>query len=104
MAIMTIYGLYIYECLIFIFKNKDTFLVNNIQHEYNTRTQDITYPQHNLTKTEKSPFYMCIKLYNKLPLTFKNIVSISLFKKKVKKMMVNLEPYSLEDYFCNNIL
>ena len=37
-----------YECLIFIFKNKDTFLVNNIQHEYNT--QDIQY-QDNLTKT-----------------------------------------------------
>ena len=71
-------------------------MVNNIQQEYNTRTQDITYPQHNLTKPEKSPFYMCIK--------FKNIVSISLFKKKVKKMIVNLEPYSLEDYFCNNIL
>lgn len=103
--IMTIYGLYIYECLLFIFKNKDRFLALNTQHEHNTRTRDITYPQHNLTLTEKGPLYMCIKLFNKIPSQCKNIVSINQFKRQVKKMMLNLEPYNLEEFFlCTSLL
>lgn len=93
--IMTTYGLYIYECLIFLFKHKEKFLVNN----YDTRTTDINYPVHRLTLSEKSPYYMCIKLFNKLPETIRPLSNLDVIKREVKKIIVEIEPYTLEEFF-----
>lgn len=65
-GILTAYGVYIYECLVFFFKNKDMFEIQTF-HEYNTRTTNVCYPIHRLTLTEKNPSYMCLKLFNNLP-------------------------------------
>lgn len=99
-AIMTVYGMYVYECLMFIFRNKDEFLKNNHNHQYNTRTIDINYPVHRLTLTEKAPHYMCIKLYNKLPDSIKTVTDYKRFRNSVKAFIIDLEPYTLEDYLC----
>lgn len=94
---LTIYGLYIYECLLFVFKNKNEFIISG-NHSYDTRNQDFIYPQHRLTLIEKGPYYMCIRIYNKLPIHLKNCDSLYRFKKMIKNMLVRLEPYSMCDY------
>lgn len=96
-GMMTVFGLYIYECLIFIFKNRDRF-PQSVQHTHDTRSFDITYPHHRLTLTEKGPEYRCIKFFNNLPSDMKNIKSLVLFKSKIRKMLIDLEPYSIDDY------
>lgn len=99
-GILTVYGVYIYECLLFFFKNRNMFELQTF-HEHHTRTQNVTYPIHRLTLTEKNPNYMCLKLFNNLPNTIKCINTLKLFKIIVKNLLLNLEPYSLEDFILN---
>lgn len=96
--ILTVYGLYIFHCLMFFVKHKHLFDTKQ-RHRYNTRTLDVMYPIHHLTLSEKSPYYMCIKCYNTLPVELKDIQSQKIFKRKIKLMLIELEPYSLGDYF-----
>ena len=72
-GLMTVYGLYIYEALVFFFKNREFFELQ-ISHSYNTRTLNVNYPVHRLALTEKSAYYMCLRLFNKLPNNLKEPV------------------------------
>lgn len=96
--IMTIIGLYIYECLMFFFKNRDQFGTNYIPHGFNTRTKNVNYPIHRLQVTENSPQYKGIKFFNKLPDEIKIISGIKKFKREVKKLIIKIEPYTVEEY------
>lgn len=99
LGLLTVYGLYLHECLLYLHKNKVEFLRNNTNFAYNTRTANINYPQHKLSLTEKNPSYMCIKIFNSLPNDLKIIQNYRLFKSKTKTFLINLEPYNLGDYF-----
>lgn len=96
--ILTIYGLYIYELILCVFKNRHLFHDNTVNHKYSTRKNHILYPVHRLTLSEKSPYYMGIKCFNKLDNHVKNIGIEKIFKRKLKKMLIDLEPYSIKDY------
>ena len=96
-GLMTVYGVYLYESLVFFFKNRESFELRVI-HEYNTRTLNVTYPVHRLALTEKSPIYMCLKLFNKLPHNIQEINSFKVFKHKIKTLIINLEPYSVKEF------
>lgn len=96
-GLLTVYAIYIYECLVFFFKNRNCFEVL-VNHQHNTRTCSINYPIHRLTLTERSPNYMCLRLYNKLPEKLKRINSEKRFKREIKTMLLELEPYKLEDF------
>lgn len=98
-GILTVYGIYIYECLLFFFKNRNMFELKTF-HKYNTRTLNVNYPIHRLTLTEKMPSYVCLKFFNSLPHEIKSVNSLNVFKTKVKKMLLNLEPYSIKDFIC----
>lgn len=99
--IMTVYALYIYECLVYFYMNRECF-ESNIIHQYNTRKNLLNYPAHKLAITEKSPLYMCLKFYNELPLTLRLCGKLSEFKFKLKNYLLNIEPYSLPEFFNFN--
>ena len=101
MGVMTSYAVYIYECLMFFIRYKDLF-GNKTNHGYETRTVDYNYIAHRLTLTEKSPLYMCVKLFNVLPNQIKQINTIKKFKMEIKKLLINLEPYCMKD-FCQDL-
>ena len=96
-GILTIYGLYIYEIIMFFYKHKNKFDLTKY-HTYNTRTRDINYPTHKLSVFEKGVYYTCIKFYNGLSEDIKNSTSERIFKAKLKKMLIDLEPYCIKDY------
>ena len=97
-GILTAYGIYIMEALIFFFNHREEFDLQTF-HSYNTRTINVNYPIHRLTLTEKSPYYMCLRLYNHLPDRIRSISSKKIFKIKIKQFLVELEPYCMNDYF-----
>lgn len=80
------------NCLWFIY-----LWVSYVCNNYNTSTQDRVYP-HRLTLTDKSTYYMCIKLYYNASSSIKCFDSLNRFKKIFKEMLIQLEPHSLEDY------
>nr|CAH7758640.1 unnamed protein product [Callosobruchus chinensis] len=67
-------------------------------HPYETRNIDYVYPKHRLTLTEKNVYYSCITIYNKLPPHIKKISTLQLFKKTLFKFLLNVEPYTLNEY------
>nr|CAH7740763.1 unnamed protein product [Callosobruchus chinensis]CAH7763594.1 unnamed protein product [Callosobruchus chinensis] len=97
-GILTIYGIYIQECVLFVFKNREYFATQITDHPYETRNIDYVYPKHRLTLTEKNVYYSCITIYNKLPPHIKKISTLQLFKKTLFKFLLNVEPYTLNEY------
>lgn len=99
--ILTVYAVYIYECIIFLTKNEHYFQMCRTTHQYNTRLRDInfSFPIHRLALTEKGPYYSCLQIYNKLPIFIKSTQSLGLLKHRLYCFLVNLEPYSLNDFF-----
>ncbi|KAJ8913115.1 hypothetical protein NQ315_000572 [Exocentrus adspersus] len=59
----------------------------------NTRNIHVIYPIHRLTLTEKGPEYMCLKLFDKLPQHLKSTSNFKLYKREIRKMLLNMEPY-----------
>lgn len=98
--ILTVYGLYIYECLMFFIKNRQNFRYE--RHNYSTRSLNLPYPSHRLTLTEGSPYYRCIKFYNRLPDRIKSIESVDDFKRCIRGLLLKIEPYSIVEYLEYN--
>lgn len=86
----------------YLFKQKESFLRNNMNFRYDKELWIFIPLIHHLTLTEKNPAYMCVKIFNKLPYDIKIISEQNLFREKVKKLLLELEPYSLSDYFFSN--
>jgi len=97
--IMTLYSSYIYQLALMVKRDFDTFMENQISHDYNTRSRNLIKPvQHRLNIFHLSPQYMAPKIYNSLPLTIKNINSITKFKKTLKNFLLDKAYYSVEEY------
>lgn len=98
--ILTVYAIYIFETLIFLFKHRHLFEGNTFVHPYSTRHKlDYCLPKHRLLMTERGSNYASLKLFNKLPTHIKQLGSIGIFKKSLKQFLLNLEPYSINEYF-----
>lgn len=96
--LLTIPAVYIQELLLFFFKNQSLFEHSRPQNIYKTRTLDYMYPRHRLTITEKSPLYQAIRMFNKLPTTYKEMNSLVDFKGAIHKMLLKIEPYSVSEF------
>ena len=97
---LTVVGIYIFECIMYLKKHSNIFSEALTSHNHNTRKNNTSYnyPSHGLTKTEHSCFYSCIKLYNKLPSQLTNIHNLKDFKKKLFNYICDIEPYKLNDF------
>lgn len=96
--VLTVHALYIYECLTYLIYNRTFFGSSMIQHAYETRSVDrYNVPSHKKNHIERGPEYMCIKLYNQLPSSIKNLNSMK-FRKALKDFLIELEPYSIEEF------
>lgn len=94
----TIHALYIYECLVFIFKHKQIFVPALPTTKYSIRNFNYTLPIHRLSQTENSTYYKCMLFFNKLPNSIKIEKHFNKYKSLIKQLLLNLEPYSIEEY------
>nr|CAH7721131.1 unnamed protein product [Callosobruchus chinensis] len=89
MRILTLASIYIFELLVYIKTNLTDFRSLSHSHEYNTRNGlTLEVPAHRLSKTESSPNYMSIKLYNKLPEKIKQM-DLRNYKNNIKELLLN---------------
>jgi len=100
--ILTVPSCFILACLEYAYSRKDTIEKNLDTHNYNTRFQnEMLIPYHRTNKSQNNFRYMSIKLYNALPTNLKQINNARIFKSEAKKMLIEGEFYSIEEYYSN---
>lgn len=97
--ILTLTGLYIYYSLKFLIQHPEFFeeFKNN-----NPRTRQVDkymYPIHSLALTQNNATYMCIKLFNSLPVQFYSLGCEIFFVKKLFQFVMRCEPYTVNEFF-----
>lgn len=98
--ILTLVGIYILEILLFFFKNKHLLHEYISTHDYGTRHKDrYCLPKHRLTLSENGPTYVALKIHNKLPNHIKVIKNLHSFRQACNRLLLQIEPYSLQEYF-----
>lgn len=101
-SILTLYGRYIYECIIFIMKNYDDFKKYELKHIYNTRNKNILIQEKtDSTYIQKNASYSLFEIWNKLPDSFKSIINfrnIQSQKFKLKKFLLKKCYYKLDAF------
>lgn len=97
--ILTVPCIYIYKTIVFIHSNKSKFMIRSQIHNYNTRhSHQICTRSHDHAYYERSPIYAGISIYNRLPLEFRNIVSVRVFKNRLKKFLYTHAFYSVAEF------
>jgi exonuclease III/thymidine kinase len=97
LGVLTLPSVFIYECLIYAYKNLPNTPLNLDHHTYNTRgKQDVRPLEHRLAKVSKSYICSSIRLFNKLPHSFRALNLLE-FQREVKKYLVEQVFYNIDD-------
>nr|CAI5865042.1 unnamed protein product [Callosobruchus analis] len=81
-------------------KGRDSCRDQTKNHSYSTRHNNYNFPRHRLSVFEKGPLYASMKFFNVLPDNIKAINHIKVFKREVYNLLLNIEPYSTQEYVC----
>lgn len=77
------------------------FNTNNEVHLYNTRSsRDLQVSHARTALLQKSPQHMSVKIY-KFPREVEDKMRLEPFKRKLKKFLTGLSPYTSEEFFWN---
>lgn len=102
--IMTLTCIYIFYNLVYVKENITQFETFSTIHVYNTRYKNnLTTPSIRLEKSFKSSNYQQVKVFNKLPLSIRNM-SLNKFKTTVSKWLKSKEFYSVDEYMNCDML
>lgn len=100
LGILTLSSLYIYEACIYVYKNKRSLSENRVDHAYSTRFKSSLLPvQHRTTFYQKSFIYMGCKFFNALDSDLQNARSISVFRMKLRRLLIEKTVYSFDEFF-----
>lgn len=90
LRILTVYGLYIYNLIIYIYKNKSAFDTNGSTHMYSTRGRDdLVMPPHRLRVSDLSPYIMGPRFFNRLPERLRTCRTCKEFSRHLKHYLID---------------
>lgn len=95
LKIMTIYGVYILECIMYVKEHG----LNQPTHGYNTRGRVLLTSRHNLDFYKKKTSYIGQKYLQLLPNKIKINETDITFKQVLKEYLLNCAPYSTDEVF-----
>ncbi|CAG9814003.1 unnamed protein product [Phaedon cochleariae] len=100
LKILTITNLYLYRLSLLAFKKKHELEQFTDVHNHDTRNKNkYIPPQFNYTVNRKGPLYMATKTFNHLPSSITEIVSLNIFKNKVKQFFQTHVYYDTNQFF-----
>ena len=99
--ILTLPAQYIFSVLIFVIENRDSFVVNNTVHGYNTRNNfDFHLPSTHLSIVQRGVLHSGCRIFNSLPLFIKgHSEKPCYFRKLLKSYLLEQSFYTLEEYY-----
>lgn len=99
LQILPLACIYILEIVTYVKSNIHEFLRNSHNHTYDTRHQNnLIIPSHTLSLYERSPKYMGVKLYNKLPEHLRELNNVKHFRRKVRLYLLDHIFYNTSEY------
>lgn len=102
--ILTVYSLYILECVRFILGNSSFFVDLQGQHNYDTRFKsNLRSEKPNFSFIQKNVTFNILKVWNKLPISVRQQPA-NLIKIKLKKFLLGRAYYSLEEFHLDREL
>jgi hypothetical protein len=97
LKLMTVPAIYIYETILSI--KRDNVKKNANFHDYNTRNRNGRHVEvHRTALYESKPSFIGAKFMEKLPQYIRDCVLVEDFKKRVKKFLIELCPYTVEEF------
>lgn len=96
--IMTVTSCFINTCLKYAHQNKMKFPSNSDFHSYNTRHKHhFSLPYSRINRAQQGANSVCLKLYNKLPETIKQL-SEHKFNRRVRDLLLQETLYKVEEF------
>lgn len=101
--ILTLPSIYILDICIFVFKNNNTFTTKKEIHSINTRNRDkLHLPLSRIKMLNESPYYMAVKIFNKLPNIIKKEKILILFTKRLRFYLIKKCYYTIAEFMDDN--
>lgn len=91
---MTLFGMYLYFAALYAKKHLANHSYASV-HQHNTRNKNNIFQNHCLEGEVRGN---CIKIFNKLPLCIKSIDDYLVFKRKLKRYVIERECYSYKEF------
>lgn len=102
LKIMTAPCIFIFQCLLYVKNNENSYATRSQIHSYNTRNRDnLNNNFLRLKKTRDGTGYLGIQFFNALPLEIRSF-NIIQFKKTVKKYLLDNAFYSTKEFLEKN--
>lgn len=101
LGIFTVFGLDIYELLIFA-KNLDFCQLCDIINDSTRNKQLLSLPQHSLELFETKPFYTVLSNIINLPIQLENVKDVKYLNQKLKHLLLSKLLYSLLEFFMGD--
>ena len=99
LRLLTVYGIFALECIMFCKTNQSIFNQRNTIHNHNTRNKNnFIGINSNLSVVQNGTYNIIIKICNKLPDKLFNLEPLKL-KKYVKNILIEETLYNLNDYY-----
>lgn len=96
--LLTLYSLFIYECVMYVSNNFNDFKELLLSHEYNTRGKNyLSREKTNFSYIQRNAVYFIITVWNKFPQNFK-CMPIAIQRKRLKMFLVSKCYYSVKDF------
>ena len=105
LKILTLTSQYILSLMRFLSSDLDFFTFNSSVHNINTRLRPNLHKcSINLKIYQRSSYYNCINVYNKLPEDLATLIQNKRqFIPQLKKFLINKPYYSLQEFFDQSI-
>lgn len=98
--ILTLYCLYIYECIMYVINNFTNFEMLMLDHCYDTRGKThLSLEKPNYAYIQKNVVHSLVNIWNKMPQTFKTRPKI-IQKKTLKKFLYKKGYYSVKEFMA----
>lgn len=99
LGVMTIFSQYVFQCLMYIKENRETFSSRSDIHSYETRKKgNIDIPSCRLSRTRDSFPAVAIKMFNHLNSELRSL-ELGKFKRKMSQYLCQKPLYSVSEYF-----
>ena len=101
--ILTVPALYIFNVLKYINKNLHNFKKHGDAHNYITRNRNkLSVLTHSTEYYKRSVEYAGIILHNNLHLKVKGEADHRVFRRKCKRLLLEISPYKIDDFILNS--